>query len=138
MFYFFVGQEYVYAKKYANTLFEFELPESTEVIEKDFDYGVLYGGGPSGSGGYPTLVAYIKISTQLSEKEIFEHYNNHDFEIYFKGAEEQMRNTKGQMWYEGSIKSEEALSTDDNLKAPIEVIIQHRKEFSYPFFIDFY
>ncbi|MEN1969662.1 hypothetical protein WMZ97_16490 [Lentibacillus sp. N15] len=138
IFYFFIGQEYVYAKKYANTLFQYELPEKTEVVGKKFDYGVLYGGGPWGSGGYPTLVSYIKISTQLSEKEVFEHYNKNGFEIYFKGTAEQKMNNKEQTWYEGYIKSEDSLSTKNNNKAPIEIIIQYRKEFSYPFFIDFY
>lgn len=38
MFYAFVGQKYVYTKKYANRLLEFELPEKTEVIEQDLDY----------------------------------------------------------------------------------------------------
>ncbi|WP_168123937.1 hypothetical protein [Paenibacillus sp. HB172176] len=137
MFYFFVGQKYAYAKKYANTLFEYEMPAATQVIEKDFDYGVFYGGGPWGSGGYPTMVAYIKISTQLSEKEVFEHYNKNGFEIYFKGTEELQKNDKGQIWYEGNIKNEDSLSTKENSKVPIEVIIQYRIEFTYPLFFDF-
>lgn len=138
MFYVFVGQEYVYAKKYANRLLEFELPEKTKVIEQGFDYGVLYGGGPSGSGGYPTLVTYKKILTELSEKEIFEHYNTNDFEIYFEGTEELNKNFNNQVWYEGYIKSEDILSIEENSEEPVEVIIQYRTEFSYPFFIDFY
>ncbi len=138
MFYIFVGQEYIYAKKYANKLLEFELPENTEVIEQDFDYGVLYGGGPWGSGGRPTVVAYKRVLTELSEKEIFEHYYLKDFEIYFEGTEELNKNDKTQIWYEGFIKNEEALSTEENIEEPIEVIVQYRTEFSYPFFIDFY
>ncbi|MFL0366175.1 hypothetical protein ACH0BF_24600 [Pseudobacillus sp. 179-B 2D1 NHS] len=138
LFYVFVGQEYVYAKKYANRLLDFELPEKTEVIEQDFDYGVLYGGGPWGSGGYPTVVVNIRILTKLSEKAIFEHYKSKDFEIYFEGTEELKKNSKNQIWYEGLVKEEDALSTEENNEAPIEVIIQYRTEFSYPFFIDLY
>lgn len=138
MFYVFAGQKYVYAKKYANRLLEFEVPEKTEVIEQDFDYGVLYGGGPWGSGGYPTMVANKRILTKLSEKAIYEHYNSKDFEIYFEGTEDLMKNSKNQTWYEGFIKEEDALSTEENNVEPIEVIIQYRMEFSYPFFIDLY
>ncbi|PLR91940.1 hypothetical protein [Bacillus sp. T33-2] len=125
-------------RKYADKLLEYKVPEKTEVIEQDFDYGVIYGGGPWGNGGYPTLVAYKRILTELSEKEIFDHYNTKDFEIYFKGAEELKKNNNNQIWYEGYIKKEDALSTEENNEHPIEVIIQYRTEFSYPFFIDFY
>lgn len=138
LFYVFVGQEYLYAKKYANRLLELELPRKSEVIKQDFDYGVIYGGGPWGSGGYPTLVAYKRIRTELSEKEIFEYYNSNDFEIYFDGSVELKKNNKGQIWYEGLMKDEDALSTEKNDEEPMEVMIQYRTEFSYPFFIDFY
>ncbi|MEH7239361.1 hypothetical protein [Bacillus sp. JJ1562] len=138
LFYIFFGQGYVYAKKYANRLLEYKLPEKTEVIEQDFSYGVLFGGGPRGSGGYPTLVTYQKISTRLSEKEIFEHYNTNDFEIYFEGTEELKKNSYNKIWYEGYMKSEDVLSSEENNEEPIEVIIQYRTEFSYPFFIDLY
>lgn len=136
--YVFFGQEYVYAKKYANKLLEFEIPVKTEVIDQDFDYGVLYGGGPWGSGGYPTLVVYQRIVTELSEKEVFDHYKTKDFEIYFEGAEELKQNRKNQIWYEGFMKDEDTLSTEENNDEPIEAIIQYRTEFSYPFFIDLY
>lgn len=138
MFYVLVGQEYVYAKKYANRLLKFELPEKTEVIEQDFDYGVLYGGGPWGSGGRPTVVAYKRISTELSEKEIDKHYDTNDFEIYFDGLEDLKVNSNGQLWYEGTIKDKNVLSSQRNENKKMEVIIQYRSEFSYPFFIDFY
>ncbi|MFC7321477.1 hypothetical protein ACFQMN_11345 [Halobacillus campisalis] len=138
MLYIFVGQEYVYAKKYADTLLEFDIPEKTEVIERDFDYGVLYGGGPWGSGGYPTVVAYQQVKTNLSERDLFEHYNTKDFEIYFEGTEEVQKNGKDQIWYEGSIKNKRALSAEENNEQAIEAVIQYRKEFSYPFFIDLY
>ncbi|MBP2242303.1 hypothetical protein J2Z40_002877 [Cytobacillus eiseniae] len=138
MVYVFVGQEYVYAKKYANRLLEFELPIKTTVIDQDFDYGVIYGGGPWGNGGYPTLVVYQKVITELSEREIFEHYNSEDFEIYFEGTEELQKNNNNQIWYEGSIKEKTILNTESNSNEPIEAIIQYRTEFSYPFFIDLY
>lgn len=139
LLYVFVGQEYVYAKKYANKLLEFKLPEQTEVIDQDFDYGVLYGGGPWGSGGYPTVVAYKKILTKLSERDIFNHFQSkEEFEIYFNGTEELKMNSSNQIWYEGLVKDNENLSTNDNIEEPIEVIIQYRTEFSYPLFIDLY
>ena len=121
MFYVFVGQEYVYAKKYAKRLLEFEIPEKTEVIEQDFDYGIFYGGGPWGSGGYPTFVAYQRVSTELSEKEIFEHYNTKNFEIYFEGTEELKKNDENQNWFEGTIKDENILNNEENTEKPIEV-----------------
>lgn len=74
----------------------------------------------------------------MSEKEIFEYYNTDNFEIYFDGSVELKKNNKGQIWYEGLMKDEDALSTEKNDKEPMEVMIQYRTEFSYPFFIDFY
>ena len=134
--YAFFGQEYLYAKKYANTLFDVDVPNKTKVIEQNFDYGTFYGGGPWGSGGYPTLVAYQILSTELSEREIFNYYSIKDFEIYFEGMEVVKKNHKNQFWYEGIIK-EDVLNTEKNTEKPIKVIIQYRKEFSYPLFIDF-
>ncbi|MCM3768770.1 hypothetical protein [Neobacillus niacini] len=87
-----------------------------------------------GSGGRPTVAAYKRISTELSEKEIFEHYNTNNFEIYFEGTEELKKNGNDQIWYEGYMKNENVLSPEEQ----IEVIIQYRTEFSYPFFIDLY
>ncbi|MFC4323058.1 hypothetical protein [Litchfieldia salsa] len=138
MIYVFAGQEYVYAKNYANQLLEYELPERTTIIEQDFDYGVLYGGGPWGSGGRPTIVAYQRISTELSEEEIYNHYKPKNFEIYFNGLEDIQENSSGQVWYEGTMKNENLLSSQRNEKKPLEAIIQYRTEFSYPFFIDLY
>ncbi|PFA60049.1 hypothetical protein [Bacillus sp. AFS015896] len=138
LLYYIFGQEYRYAKKYANQLFDHPLPEKTEVIEKDFEYGVLYGGGPSGSGGYPTVAAYVKLSSELSEEEIFKHYNNNEFEIYFEGDETIEKNSEGKIWYEGKKSTGENLNGKSNKEHPIQFIIQSRTEFSYPFFIDFY
>lgn len=136
--YVFVGQEYVYAKKYANELLEFQIPDKTKVIEEDFDYGVIYGGGPWGNGGYPTLVVYQRILTELSQKQIFEHYNRKDFEIYFEGDEVLKKNNKNQIWYEGVMKDKDTLDTQKNTDHAMEAIIQYRTEFSYPLFIDLY
>lgn len=137
LFYIFAGQEYVYAKNYADRLLDYKVPEKTKVIEQNFEYGVFYGGGPWGSGGYPTVAAYQKLLTALSEKEIYTHYSTNSFEIYFEGTEERKKNRDNQIWYEGSVKREEALSSKGNEEEPIEVIIQYRTEFSYPFFIDY-
>ena len=69
------GQEYLYAKSFAAEFYEYPLPDKTKVTEKNFDYGVLFGGGPSGSGGYPTVASYIEIESELSEKELYDYYN---------------------------------------------------------------
>lgn len=137
-FYIISSQEQEYAKKYANKLLEFELPEKTKVLKEEFDYGVLYGGGPWGSGGRPTVVAYTRISTELSEKEIYKHYNTNGFEIFFDGLEDMIVNSKQQIWYEGTIKDENSLSSKRNEETPLEAIIQYRTEFNYPLFIDLY
>lgn len=108
------------------------------MIEKYFDYGVLYGGGPWGSGGYPTVVAYMKLSSELSEKELFNHYNKNKFEIFFEDSEIIEKNREGKKWYEGQNSTGKNLSYKINKNDPINFIVQYRKEFSYPFFIDFY
>ena len=138
LFYFIFGQEHRYAKNHANQLFDYPLPPKTEVIDKDFDYGVLYGGGPWGSGGHPTVAAYMKLSSELSEKEIFEHYNEDRFEIYFEGNEDIKKSSDGKIWYEGDKSTGENLKNESNEGDPIKFIIQIRGSFSYPFFIDFY
>jgi len=48
------------------------------------------------------------------------------------------RNNNGQFWYEGTIKDKNVLSSQRNENKKMEVIIQYRSEFNYPFFIDFY
>lgn len=136
--YYVFGQEYRYAKINSNRLFDYELPKKTKLIEKDFDYGVLYGGGPSGSGGYPTVVGYMKLSSELSEKDIFNYYEQVDFEIFFEGSEILKKNNEGKEWYEDNKISNTKLSDEKNEDNPINFIVQDRTEFTYPFFIDFY
>lgn len=99
LLYYLLGQEHRYAKIYSNELFDYELPKKTKVIEKDFDYGVLYGGGPTGNGGYPTVVAYMKLSSELSEQDIFNHYNKNKFEIFFEGFEIIEKNIQGKLLF---------------------------------------
>ncbi|MDT0150197.1 hypothetical protein [Priestia aryabhattai] len=135
--YYIFGQEHRYAKRYAYQLFDYPLPQKTKVIEKDFDHGVLYGGGPWGSGGRPTVAAYMKLSSELSQKEIFNYYHKNQFEIYFDGDEIIKKSSKGKIWYEGKNAIGENLSNKSNKGTPIQFIIQSRKEFSYPFFISF-
>ncbi|KYG33647.1 hypothetical protein [Priestia endophytica] len=135
--YYIFGQEHRYAKRYAHQLFDYPLPPKTKIMEQDFDHGVLYGGGPSGSGGYPTVAAYMKLSSELSEKEIFDYYHKKHFEIYFEGDETMEKDSKGRIWYEGKNAVKENLSIENNKGRPIKFIIQSKKEFSYPFFISF-
>lgn len=138
LFYYVLGQGHRYAKLYSSELFYYELPKKTKIIEKNFDYGVLYGGGPTGSGGYPTIVAYMKLSSELSEQAIFTHYNGREFEIFFEGSEIIKKNIHGKIWYEGEKSKGEELSEETNENNPIKFIVQYRTEFSYPFFVDFY
>lgn len=143
------GQKYLYAKSFASALYEYPLPNETKVIEKNFDYGVLFGGGPSGSGGYPTVASYIEIESELSEKELYDYYNKDNvfsapgedtkrigFELYFEGHyEKQIENEK--IWIEGDTQPNQ-LSSERNDGSPIKAIVQIRTEFTYPFFIDFF
>lgn len=135
--YYIFGQEHRYAKRYAHQFFDYPLPQKTKVMEKGFDHGVLYGGGPSGSGGYPTVASYMKLSSELSEKEIFDYYHKKQFEIYFEGDATMEKDSKGRIWYEGEDAVKENLSIENNKERPIQFIIQSKKEFSYPFFISF-
>ena len=80
----------------------------------------------------------MKLSSELSEKEIFEHYNEDRFEIYFEGNEDIKKNSYGKVWYEGDKSIGENLNDESNEGDPIKFIIQIRGVFSYPFFIDFY
>lgn len=135
--YYIFGQEHRYAKRYAYHFFDYPLPQKTKVIEKDFNHGVLYGGGPWGSGGRPTVAAYMKLSSELSQKEIFNYYHKNRFELYFDGDETIEKSSKGKIWYEGENATAENLSNKRNKETPIQFIVQSRKEFSYPFFISF-
>ncbi|SCB69120.1 Protein of unknown function [Bacillus mycoides] len=80
----------------------------------------------------------MKLSSELSKEEIFKHYNNNEFEIYFEGDETIEKNSEGKIWYEGKKSTGENLNGKSNKEHPIQFIIQSRTEFSYPFFIDFY
>ncbi|KGR85501.1 hypothetical protein [Lysinibacillus odysseyi] len=143
------GQEYLYARSFASELYEYPLPDKTKVTERNFDYGVLFGGGPSGSGGYPTVASYIEIESELSEKELYDYYNKGNvfsapgedakrvgFEIYFAGHYHKQIE-EGKVWFEGDIQPGE-LGSQKNDGKPIKAIVQIRAEFSYPFFIDFF
>jgi len=110
------GQEYLYAKSFASKLYEYPLPDETKVIEKDFAYGVLFGGEPSGSGGFPTVASYIVLESDLSEKDLYDYYNKDKvipipckdtkkigFEIYFADHyNKQIK--KDKVWFEGDTK----------------------------------
>lgn len=79
------------AKDFAEEFYAIPLPPKTKIIDQDFNYGVYYGGGPWGSGGRPTVVAYKKLSSELSEKDLVDHYTSNPplegVEIYFKWDE---------------------------------------------------
>lgn len=129
----FFSQDKKTAEEYANNFFSHPIPPETKVLEQGFDYGVGYGGGPWGNSGRPIVVAYKKFSSELSEKEVYEYYNEQErvFEIYFEGDEEINKTSDGRTWYEG--KNRENLHTKDNTEEPIEFIVQVRTEFTSAF-----
>ncbi|AOH57432.1 hypothetical protein ABE28_024095 (plasmid) [Peribacillus muralis] len=123
-------------EEYANRLYSYPLPPNTEIIDKGFDYGVSYGGGPWGSGGQPTVVAYMKLSSELSERKLMDYYKINSslkgFEVYFKGDEEIIKTFDGKKsWYEGKTPSNP--SEKSNEGEPIELIVQKRTLFESPF-----
>lgn len=129
---YFFGQDKRTAEEFANKFYSYPLPPKTKVTDQGFDYGVGYGGGPSGSGGYPTVAVYRMLSSELSEKEVVDHYKERGFEIYFEGDEEIKKTSDGKrFWYEG--KTPVNPSTKDNAQEPIEFIIQSRTEFTSAF-----
>ena len=128
----FFSQDRKNAEEFANKFFSSPLPPKTKELDRGFDYGVGYGGGPWGSGGRPTVVVYKKLYSELSEKELNDYYKEKGFEIYFEGDEEIKKTSDGRrFWYEG--KNRTNLSTKDNTEEPIEFIIQIRKEFTSAF-----
>ncbi|PJN89552.1 hypothetical protein [Bacillus sp. mrc49] len=136
-FYDLLSEDKQTVEEFANKYFSYTLPIKTKIIEKGFDYGVSYGGGPWGSGGQPTAVAYMKLSSELSEKELLDYYeidNNEPFEgfeIYFKGDEEIIKTFDGeQSWYEGTTPPNP--SKESNKGKPIEFIVQKRTIFNSP------
>ncbi|SER97386.1 hypothetical protein [Psychrobacillus sp. OK032] len=136
-FYDLLSEDKQTVEEFANEFFSYTLPTKTKIIEKGYDYGVSYGGGPWGSGGQPTAVAYMKLSSELSEKELLDYYemdNNESlkgFEIYFKGDEEIKKTFDGKhSWYEGTTPSNP--SNESNKGEPIEFIVQKRTVFDSP------
>ena len=128
--YYIYGQEHRYAKEFANGLLDLSLPEKTVLLEKGYDYGHFYGGGPTGNGGYPTVVVYMKISSSLSEQEIFDYYNQDDIEVYFDWWVEK---GEGKEWYEGVKPKRQELSDKKNINKTIEVVIQKRSVLVTPY-----
>ena len=129
----FFSQDKKTAEEFANKVFSYPLPLKTKVLEQGFDYGVSYGGGPWGSGGQPTVVVYKKLSSELSEKEVYDYYKEQEraFEIYFEGDEEINKTSDGRTWYEG--KTRENLHPKENTGKTIEFIVQVRSEFATAF-----
>ena len=124
------GQEDRYAKQFAEEFYDCSFPTKTVLIERGYDYDYIYGGGPSGNGGYPTVVAYMKLSSTLSEKELFHYYNRQDLEVYFDWWVEV---EEGKKWYEGVTPTLKKLSDEANNEKPINVIIQKRSSLVTPY-----
>ncbi|MGG4268109.1 hypothetical protein [Peribacillus simplex] len=135
-FYDFFSKDKKTAEEFANKLYSYPLPPDTEIIDKGFDYGVTYGGGPWGSGGQPTVVAYMKLSSELSERKLIDYYKINSslkgFEVYFKGDEEIIETFDGKKsWYEGKTLSNPSKKSNEG--EPIELIVQKRTIFESPF-----
>ena len=144
--YAFIGERYLYARSFASELFKYPLPPKTNVVNKDFDYGIFYGGGPWGSGGRPTVAAYMEIESELNAQELYDYYNKINvfsepgsdnkrigFELYFDGDYEK-NISDGKVWYEGT---QNHMTSEKDTGKPIKAIVQIRTEFSHPFLIDF-
>ena len=117
-------------EKVAHTLFSYPLPPKTEEIDKYANYGLVYGGGPYGSGDQGTAVAFMKLTSELSEEELIDYYSDvQSFEIYFEGDERLMEN-RGKVWYEGSPSL--IPSSQSNEGDPITLIVQIRTPFTSP------
>lgn len=129
----FLNYEREIAKNFADKLFSYPLPPKTEITDKGFDYEVLYGEDFLGSEDKPTptVVAYIRLSSKLSEKELMDYYKeNNDvessvsslkgFEIYFEGEIENKATLMSKKdWYE-----ELHLNKRNNEENPLELIVQ--------------
>lgn len=124
------------AKDFAEEFYAIPLPPKTKIIDQDFNYGVYYGGGPWGSGGRPTVVAYKKLSSELSEKDLVDRYTSNPplegVEIYFKWDEKDTTTAGSEKkWFEGEMPKQP--STENHKGSPIEVVIQSREEFESAF-----
>jgi hypothetical protein len=128
LFLWFLGQDKREAKDFANKLYSYPLPPETEVIYKGYDYGRSYGGTPQGNGNYITAVAYIKLSSKLSEKELIDYYKVvKGSDIYFEGDEVIKTSRTGRTWYEGTTPVNP--SQEKNVQKPIELIVQTKTVF---------
>lgn len=124
----FFGKDKREAKDFADKLYSYPLPPETEVIQKGYDYGSSYGGTPLANGNYITAVAYMKLSSNLSEKELIDYYKAiNGSEIYFEGDEEINTSRTGRTWYEGTTPVNP--SQEKNIQKPIELIVQTRTIF---------
>ncbi|RPK14753.1 hypothetical protein [Priestia endophytica] len=124
------------ARKFANKLFSYPLPPKTEITAKGFDYEVLYEGEFLENEDSFTVVAYVRLSSKLSEKELIDYYKrNHDgfsdisplksFEVQFERSQEIQEGLIGKKtWYK-----ESNLSKKNNEGNPIELIVQVRNMF---------
>lgn len=127
--YHFLNYEREVAKNFADKLFSYPLPPKTEITDKGFDYEVLYGEDLWESKDQPTVVAYMRLSSKLSEKELMDYYKeNNDVESgvsSLKGfevkVEEEIENRATFMgekdWYE-------ELNKGNNEENPLELIVQ--------------
>ncbi|MBG9813717.1 hypothetical protein [Priestia endophytica] len=129
--YHFLNYEREVAKNFADKLFSYPLPPKTEITDKGFDYEVLYGEDLWESKDQPTVVAYMRLSSKLSEKELMDYYKeNNDVESgvsSLKGfevkVEEEIENRATFMgekdWYE-----ELNVNKRNNEENPLELIVQ--------------
>lgn len=150
-----IGASYVFEEKkriseqFAANLFNYPLPPHTKVKEQNYFYGYSFG-HLLGSGGSLPVVASMKLTSKLSEKEIIAYYNNHPYfpypksnsrgvelEIYFSGNYKK-HNTKDGFCYSNKDEHLSRLSAykkEQELSAPqegnSEYILQISSSFSY-------
>ncbi|MCM3537888.1 hypothetical protein [Priestia endophytica] len=129
--YHFLNYEREIAQNFADKLFSYPLPPKTEITDKGFDYEVLDGEGLWWSKDQPMVVAYIRLSSKLNEKELMDYYKENidvgsdvsslkGFEINFEEEIENLATfTDEKDGYE-----ELNVNKRNNEENPLELIVQ--------------
>lgn len=142
---YYIGQPDRVSNEFAKKLFDYPLPNETTLIEqKQFNGRNWIGGG--GSGGEWNVVAYMKVNTQLSKREIVNYYSiagdfpfpNSDkhgvkVEIYFENNRKLVDYREGKYYVtrKGFHQTIDNISSNELEGVSNEVIIQIVSGFKY-------
>ncbi|SDT56624.1 hypothetical protein SAMN05444162_5015 [Paenibacillaceae bacterium GAS479] len=142
----YIGKPERVSNRFAQNLFNYPLPAETTLLEKKQYNGRNWVGG--GSGGYWSVIAYIKLNTKLSQREIVRYYklagefpypdpdNNIrgvQPEIYFEDNRKLIEASEGTYYLteRGSHQAVETIDKMDQEGAANEVIVQIVSGFKY-------